>query len=405
MPFDDQAPARAEPPLEPPSEGAADTDARSERRSRRAARSWSGPEAAAERDRFDKPISESEWGWQRAAPGRADGGATPAGGPTEAPAASPNDSEPVAGLMAELRAELSHLRESLAEVGPEASLVTGAELAATIQTLGTTLGTGMASLLSDHRALLARDLDAASHRILDELGQRLRVSGTQTVDTVEERLRHVSTKATTDLSEQLELRLDQIQAEMTGLRAVMLEIPDQAVLSARLDELGAAFARLGRQSSPGSIAGAIEQIETAIAGAGEAVRALIEERLPEGLPAPVGIGESIDGRSHTSDLSDTSAIVTLTNEMTALRRRIALRSEDRAGDQPGLSDAQLDQLADRVAARLRLLVTQPPISAPKVNTAPPAPIPVAKPALARKRSPRKATDAAPTKQATTRKRA
>ncbi|MDP1819620.1 MAG: hypothetical protein Q8K58_06950 [Acidimicrobiales bacterium] len=241
--------------------------------------------------------------------------------PLDPPAIPPPPAGPVPALLTEVRAELAQLRKLVGGQGdaPGSPAITGPELAATIEALGTTLGTGMASLLSDHRALLARDVEAAADRILEEVGQRLRTTGTQTVDAVEERIRHVSTKAMTDLSEQLELRLDQIQAEVTGLRAVMLEIPDQTVVSARLDQLAEAItsarAREARVSPAvtaaigKALAGPIAQLETAISAVGDAVHELLDERLPEDLP-------------------DAAALDALTTEMTALRRRITLRTDE-----------------------------------------------------------------------------
>jgi hypothetical protein len=141
----------------------------------------------------------------------------------------------VVAAVAELKADLAGLREELR--GRDASAITGAELAASIDALGTTLGTGLAALLTEHRSLLARDIDAATDRILDEVGQRLRTTGTQTVDSLEERARHVTAKAIGDLSASVELRLDQLEADLSGLRAVMLEIPDQTQVLDRLDQL------------------------------------------------------------------------------------------------------------------------------------------------------------------------
>jgi hypothetical protein len=222
----------------------------------------------------------------------------------------------VTALLGQLRAEVGQVRTALAAgaADRDTSLVTGAELATTIEALGTTLGNGMATLLTEHRNLLARDLDAAAERILEELGQRLRTSTTQTVDAVEERLRQVTSKALGDLSEQLDLRLDQLQTDVAGLRAVMLEIPDQTAVTERLDQIvdavGSARNRDTNRITPAMTAA----LERSVASALEPLESLTEE-------------------------------------MQALRRRITLRTGTKAGA-VDLSDAQLEALADRVAARL-----------------------------------------------------
>jgi hypothetical protein len=425
MRFDKQATSGDEPSDgSPADEASAPTDP-AERRRRRTTRAWSSPTPPAppDRERFDKPLTDTAWGWQRAgeaapeaeraapaapaatrrrdlvAPASRRTPVLPPLDPPAPPAAAPiATTGPVPDLLRELRAELAGLREALAAAKPDdasSSLVSGTELAATIEVLGTTLGTGMASLLSDHRSLLARDVEAAADRILEELGQRLRASGTQTVDAVEERVRHVSGKGMTDLSEQLELRLDQIQAEVTGLRAVMLEIPDQTVVTSRLDHLAEAVAaarsRESTRVSPAvtaaiekTLSGPIEQLEAAIAGIGDAVRELLDERLPE------------------LDLPDAAALEALTNEMTALRRRITLRTEDRGGDQGELSDSNLDQIATRVASRLKAGASSARIAADEaVEWDDPDPIPVAKPAA--RKAPAKATKASPAKRAARRR--
>lgn len=435
MRFDNQAPSGDEPSDGSPADEAPATSDPAERRRRRTTRAWSSPTpvTAPERERFDKPLTDTAWGWQRAGSDTPE--ATRPAPPAEPglrrrdpappsrrtavippldPAQPPPSPAPIAqtgpvpDLLRELRAELAQLREAFADKSeaPNTSLVSGTELAATIEVLGTTLGTGMASLLSDHRSLLARDVEAAADRILEELGQRLRASGTQTVDAVEERVRHVSGKSMTDLSEQLELRLDQIQAEVTGLRAVMLEIPDQTVVTGRLDQLAEAVAtarsRESTRVSPAitaaiekTLSGPIGQLEAAIASVGDAVRELLDERIPEDL------AESIEraGAAADADLPDAAALEALTTEMTALRRRITLRTEDRGGDPSELSDSNLDQIANRVASRLKASASSARIAADEaVEWDDPDPIPVAKPAA--RKAPAKATKkGVPTKRA------
>jgi hypothetical protein len=242
--------------------------------------------------------------------------------------------------VASLRAELAAEREKA-----DGTMVTGAELAASIDALGTTLGTGLAALLTEHRNLLARDLEGAADRILEELGQRLRASGTLTVDAVEERVRHISAKGLGDLAEQLDLRLDQLGSDVSGLRAVMLEIPDQTQVVDRLDHLadsiGPSRARDTQRLSP-AMAAAVERAVTDAVGRGP----------------------------------DSDALAALTKEITALRRRIALRPDavpepavsDPADDLPvhalvdGAPDAEEDGPTPEAAAE--------PKAAPKAKDAP-----------------------------------
>ncbi len=320
MRFEDQAPSGDRPgsdaPPPPPPPPAPEPGARPRRRTR----SWSTPPAppsAATTPRRDVPISDEDWSLRGRRP-LADTGAPPAppAPPIAAPPPAADDLGPVTALLGQLRAEVGQVRTALAAgaADRDTSLVTGAELAATIEALGTTLGNGMATLLTEHRNLLARDLDAAAERILEELGQRLRTSTTQTVDAVEERLRQVTSKALGDLSEQLDLRLDQLQTDVAGLRAVMLEIPDQTAVTERLDQIvdavGSARNRDTNRITPAMTAA----LERSVASALEPLESLTEE-------------------------------------MQALRRRITLRTGTKAGA-VDLSDAQLEALADRMAARL-----------------------------------------------------
>ncbi|HJR25659.1 MAG TPA: hypothetical protein VJ804_09310, partial [Acidimicrobiales bacterium] len=251
------------------------------------------------------------------------------------------DLGPLTALLGDLRGELSQLRGALEASGAsrDDSLVTGDELASTIEALGTTLGSGIAALLTEHRNLLARDVEGAAVRILEEVSQRLRATGSQVVDGVEERVRHVNAKSLGDVVEQVDLRLDQIQADVTGLRAVMLEIPDQTALAERLDQLAESVGS-GRGRDTGRLTPAMAAaIERSVGNALDRVRADLEERLE-------GIGGG--GRG---ELPDADALETLTTEMAALRRRISLRTDAR-GEAVELSDRQLDDLADRIVARM-----------------------------------------------------
>jgi len=318
---------------------------------RRTTRSWSTPPS--EQSRFGGPA-----------------GAPPAPSvpppPRRRPANIPPPPQPspevakLASLLGDLRTELSQLRGALetAASSGETAAVTGEELAATIEALGTALGGGMASLLTEHRNLLARDVESAADRILEELTQRLRTTSTQIVDAVEERLRHVQGKALGDLADQLDLRLDQIQSDVSGLRAVMLEIPDQTQTIERLDALSEAVGASGRgreanRVSPAmnaalerSVSGPLERLEATIEAAiGDSVREALDERLPDEL------GELLASAGGEGGLPGADALDALTKEMTALRRRISLRNESK-GDAVELSDAQLDDLAARIAARM-----------------------------------------------------
>jgi hypothetical protein len=255
--------------------------------------------------------------------------------PTAAPTRPPIGADVVAAV-AELKTEVAAMREELTarEAARDSTLVTGAELAASIDALGTTLGTGLAALLTEHRSLLARDLDAATERILDELGQRLRASGTQTVDSVEERVRHVTAKAVGDLSGALELRLDQLEADLSGMRAVMLEIPDQTQVLERLEQLG----------------------EATGAGGGER-------------------GEGGDAHGHRLDA--------LAKEMAALRRRIALRPDLVADSAPEEEDVVPPPPPPRPVRAGR-------ITAPAKRAKAPAKAPVKKAAAPRKAASKRA---------------
>jgi hypothetical protein len=247
-PDDDASPNTPEavpppPPPPPPPLGAEPPSAR-----RRRQRSWSPPSSTPKAE-FERPLTERDWSRDRpktpatpppvtpapAAPASAGRAAVPTAAPTRPPIGAD-----VVAAVAELKTGVAAMRDELhtREAARDATLVTGTELAASIDALGTTLGTGLAALLTEHRSLLARDLDAATDRILDEVGERLRATGAQTVESVEERARHVTAKAVGDLSAALELRLDQLEADLSGLRAVMLEIPDQTQVLDRLEQLG-----------------------------------------------------------------------------------------------------------------------------------------------------------------------
>jgi hypothetical protein len=325
MRFEDQPASGADP-------GAVEPSTRPRRRT---PRSWSVPAGG---DRFPRP-TEDDWA----------AGAPPAtapppprtarrvGDPPPPPPPPGADLGPLQGLLGDLRGELGQLRSALeASAGSrDESLVTGAELAATLESLGTTLGSGIASLLTEHRSLLARDVEGAAVRILEEVSQRLRASGALIVDGVEERVRHVNVKSLGDVVDQLDLRLDQLQADVTGLRAVMLEIPDQTAVAERLDQMSES---LGGRRDTGRLTPAVASaIERSVANALQRVRADLEERL--------------DGMSGGGGGVDADTLEAFTTEMTALRRRISLRTDAR-GEAIELSDQQLDELADRIVARM-----------------------------------------------------
>ena len=334
MRFEDHSPSGDRPdsgatPPPPPPPAPSDPG---DRPRRRPTRSWSTPppSPSPSPQRFDLPSSGEDWSFR----GRrrfTDPAAVPVPGEVPPPPLDPPptamrpprpspalgapsaaaDLGAVTGLLGQLRAEVAQVRAALdaGAADRQATLVTGAELAATIEALGNTLGSGMATLLTEHRNLLARDLDAAADRILEELGQRLRATTGQTVDGVEERLRQVTSKALGDLGEQLDLRLDQLQTDVAGLRAVMLELPDQTAVAERIDHLVESVGSRPRDTG---------RVTPAVAAAVE---------------RSVG-----------------SALEPLTAELASLRRRISLRTE--GGGAVELSDAQLEVLADRVAARL-----------------------------------------------------
>jgi hypothetical protein len=284
---------------------------------RRRQRPWSAPSAAPASptkaagqatipESFERPLTEKNWLREGMGAGEVAEGKPPA---------TVNE---LVAIVGDLKAEVASLREELtARVAEQAgSLVTGPELAASIEALGNTLGGGLAALLTEHRNLLARDLDAAAERILEEVSQRLRASTGQTVDGVEDRVRSLLAKQLTELGEQLDLRLDGVQSDVTGLRAVMLEIPDQTVVLSRLDGLAdtisaAARTRESQRVSP-AMAGAIER---AVAGP--------LERMEDSIASLTETVEELGGGGGV----DSEAIATLAKEVTALRRRISLRSD------------------------------------------------------------------------------
>lgn len=347
MRFDDDAST-------PPSDDAG-AAAPGGRTRRRAARPWSNPATSGDRDRsgLELPASDSDWKASRpplAPPVLTDLAPPASAGPSA-------DLGPIAEQLAALQAQVSALQAAV--MAPPASdsdagLVTGVELAAAIEGLGTALGGGMATLLTEHRNLLARDVSSAADRILEEVGVRLRTATTQTVENVEERSRHVVSRALGDLSEQVDLRLDKLQADVSGLRAVMLEIPDQSAVTDRLDQLAEAVTasrtKDGGRVSPAlaaaierSVAAPLEQLEGSVNAVVEVVREMLDERLPDGIEAAT---------------IDAATIEALTAEMTALRRRISLRTQA-SGD-----EINLDALAEAVHIDVE---PPPPAHAPKVT--------------------------------------
>jgi hypothetical protein len=317
--------------------GASDTGS-----ARRRTRAWSTT-APSPREAFDRPSTDRDWLRK---------GLPPTAKPGEASAPAAQD---LPTLVAELTTEVAALRAEVStrDADRSASHVTGAELAASIEALGNTLGSGLAALLTEHRNLLARDLDSAADRILEEVGQRLRTSSGQTVDAVEDRVRSLTAKALNDLGEQLDLRLDQVQSDVSGLRAVMLEIPDQTVVVGRLDQLAESVGSISRGRESQRVSPALTAaIDKAIAGPIERVEEAI-----------VALGDDLAGGSGGVD---SDAINALTKEMTALRRRISLRS-----DAPVEPAAEDDEIDDGPPAHL-------------------APIRIDEDAPVRKRAPRKA---------------
>lgn len=281
---------------------------------RRSARPWSNP-ASAVRPGADK-ARDASW----TSPGAPSLATTPPIAatprpPSTRPLGTPGvDISSLTDQLATVQSQLAALQGAVASpAGADVSLVTGPELAAAIETLGESLGGGMATLLTEHRNLLARDVSAAADRILDELGTRLRTANAQVIDGLEERIRHLVTRSVNELGEQVDLRLDKIQADVTGLRAVMLDLPDQSAVTARLDELAESISsskgRDGGRVSPAmsaaierSVSGPLEHLDETVHSVVDLVREILDERLPE------------------------EALASLTKEVTALKRRISLRS-------------------------------------------------------------------------------
>jgi hypothetical protein len=352
------------------------------RRRRRPPRSWS---TDGQTERFDRPMSDSAWGWQTPA---SDPPATPpVTGSTPPPpvpppqpalpprpnAPAPNApilaptaaataaaAEPSLGvLLSELRDEFGQLRDALTTARSEqpsadGAIVSGTELAAVIEGLGISLGNGMATLLSDHRALLARDIEAGSDRVLEEVGRRLRTTTNQVIDGVEAKIRHVNAQALAGLADQIDARLDQVEKDLAGLRAVMLELPDQSEVSTRLDaildgvtELTAEQARdaVSTRVAPALLA-ALDELVTPALDRVETSLSQSATRLIEASERNPSVGE-LDGEQI---VPDEEGLGKLTREIVALRRRIGLRSEARSLE---LSDKQLDAIAEKVAAKLK----------------------------------------------------
>jgi hypothetical protein len=421
---DDDKPATDDPGTDPApaSEGSAAEELLTSgpRRRRRPPRSWSTTGSG---ERFDRPITDSSWGWQAstAEPPRGATAAVPPPPPPPpppptpdlpprpiapiGPALAPNPppaapaDPPLVALLGELREEFGQLRDALTAArsaerptNEDGTIVSGAELATVIENLGVSLGNGMATLLSDHRALLARDIEAGSDRVLEDVGRRLRTTANQVIDGVEAKVRHVTAQSQAGLADQLDSKLDQLQADIVGLRAVVLEIPDQTEVTARLDNIADGLAELNAEHardlvssrvSPGlmsaleeTLAAPMERIEETVTGATQQLMESVEaQRL-------ANIGE-IDGERIAPD---SEGMAKLTKEVVALRRRIGLRAEAPVE----LTDAQLDAIAERVVAKLQA-------KAPATVQAKPAARPAAK-------TPAKtSTKAATPRKATTRK--
>jgi hypothetical protein len=349
MRFDDDA---SKTPSDTPA--AAEPGARARRRS---SRPWSNTAPPGERTTFDRPISDADW----SAP-TAGGRPRPPIAPPVLPSAAPPDSGAASGDLAQLVQQLTALQAQVTALqaaveapppAPDAALVTGAELAASIEALGTALGGGMATLLTEHRNLLARDVSGAADHILEELGVRLRAATTQNVDSGEERTRHVVTRSIGELTEQIDLRLDKIQADVSGLRAVMLEIPDQSAVTDRLDQLSETLATArpakdGGRMSPAvasaiekSVTGPLEHLEASVHSVVEVVRELLDERLPEDL------AESIAGVVEGGGSGiDSATIEALTTEITALKRRISLRPQIGGAAAPAVDEEPVEEDED-----------------------------------------------------------
>jgi hypothetical protein len=347
-------------PLDDASQSPDDTAATARSR-RRSSRPWSNPAPA--EGPAAAPAAEDDWASRRRpAPPRSRPPVAPPILPAVAPpGAAEVDLAPVLEQLAALQAQVAELQEAVAASAPGVEAVSGAELAASIEALGNALGGGMATLLTEHRNLLARDIEQASDRILDEVGVRLRAASTTTVDGIEERVRALVARSLGELAEQVDLRLDKVQGDVAGLRAVMLDLPDQTAVTDRLDELAETLANAKPGRSDGRItpamanaiekamAGPIEQIEGNVHTVVDVVRELLDERLPDGMPAAEG----------APTLPDAAAIEALTAEMTALRRRISLRlgadepeSQPAADPEPDAEDAKPARAA-KTAARAR----------------------------------------------------
>jgi hypothetical protein len=270
MRFDDDAP-RPTPDLAP----------ETSRSRRRASRPWSNPGAGAGEPGVAPP----------SLPARPRPPATPPIlpplGALEPPAPGA-DLTPVLSQLTALQAQVTALQAAVAEPQTlDAALVTGEELTAAIEGLGTALG--------------------------------------------EERVRHVVAKALNEMSEQFELRLDKVQGDVAGLRAVMLDLPDQSAITDRLDQLSDAVAETAKARPDGrsgpavaaaierSVSGPLERVEEELHAIVDVVRELLDERLPEDLAGAV-----VGGGSGTG--IDAASLSALTEEMRALRRRISLRS-------------------------------------------------------------------------------
>jgi hypothetical protein len=289
----------------------------------------------------------------------ADTGVAPDATPDAAPDAA-IASGALGNVLDELREEFSQLRDALAaarSTGPSDgnTIVSGAELAAVIEGLGVSLGNGMATLLSDHRALLARDIEAGADRVLEDMGRRLRTATNQTVDGVEAKVRHLTSQNQAVVADQIDARIDQLQSDLSGVRAVMLDLPDHTELITRLDMIADGLAettaeRMRESVStkvPPAVLSALEDaITEPMARLEQMVGAATEQLAAASEARRTATSGTLDGDTLEADAD---GMARLTQEVVALRRRIGLRADAPPVE---LSEEQLDAIADRVVARL-----------------------------------------------------
>jgi DNA anti-recombination protein RmuC len=155
------------------------------------------------------------------------------------------------------------------------------------------------------------------------------------------------------IAEHLEVLRDEIEGRV-GALAPLLQEELEAVRSEAVAGVGATEEALGERLDALE-ATLTERLDAALAEQLEGLDGLLADRLApalDELATRAADDSSDDDGGDGDDHAVTDALAAVTEELQSLRRRITLRLE--TGDAPvGLSDGQLEELAERVAAKLR----------------------------------------------------